>query len=68
MQMSMLKIILEFLEFLQKKIKKSKIIIDKGFERSEVADAYGMLKGGEVSMPPHLQIKYTANQVWHKSK
>lgn len=50
------------LEFLQNKIKKSKIIIDKGFERSEVADACSILKGGEVSMPPHLQIKYTANQ------
>ena len=51
------------LEFLQKKIKKSKIIIDKGFERSEVASACDILKsGGEVSMPSHLQIKYTANQ------
>ena len=46
------------------KIKKSKIIIDKGFERSEVSDACGILKsGGEVLCPPpHLQIKYTANQ------
>lgn len=36
------------------KIKKSKIIIDKGFERSEVSDACGILKsGGEVLCPPH---------------
>ena len=35
------------------KIKKSKIIIDKGFERSEVSDACGILKsGGEVLCPP----------------
>lgn len=50
-------------EFLKDKISKSKIIINKGFERSEVAGACDILKsGGEVSKPSHLQIKYTANQ------
>lgn len=50
-------------EFLKDKINKSKIIINKGFERSEVAGACDILKsGGEVSKPSHLQIKYTANQ------
>lgn len=50
-------------EFLKDKINKSKIIINKGFEHSEVAGACDILKsGGEVSKPSHLQIKYTANQ------
>lgn len=42
-------------ENIKNEIKKSKIIIDSGFERSEVAGAYGILEsGGEVSMPPTL--------------
>lgn len=50
-------------ENIKNEIKKSKIIIDRGFERSEVAGACDILEsGGEVSMPSHLQIKYTANQ------
>ena len=50
-------------ENIKNEIKKSKIIIDRGFERSEVAGACDILKsGGEVSKPSHLQIKYTANQ------
>ena len=48
---------------IQNKIKISKIIYDKGFERSEVAGVSDILEsGGEVSKPSDLQIKYTANQ------
>ena len=48
---------------IRSKIGKSKIIVNTGFERSEVAGACDMLEsGGEVSKPSHLQIKYTANQ------
>ena len=51
------------LENVKNEIKNSKIIINKGFERSEVAGACDILEsGGEVSKPSHLQIKYTANQ------
>jgi len=50
-------------ENIKKKIEESKIIVDNGFERSEVAGACDTLEsGGEVSKPSHLQIKYTANQ------
>lgn len=42
---------------------KSKVIVNRGFEGSEVAGACDILQsGGEVSKPSHLQIKYTANQ------
>lgn len=48
---------------IKNEIAKSKIILDRGFERSEVAGACDILQsGGEVSKPSHLQIKYTANQ------
>ena len=42
---------------------KSKVIVNRGFECSEVAGVCDILEsGGEVSKPSHLQIKYTANQ------
>lgn len=48
---------------IKNEIKKSKIIYNNGFERSEVAGVCDILEsGGEVSKPSHLQIKYTANQ------
>lgn len=48
---------------IKNEIKRSKIIYNKGFERSEVAGACDILEsGGEVSKPSHLQIKYTTNQ------
>lgn len=50
-------------ENIRNEINRSKIIINTGFERSEVAGACDILEsGGEVSKPSHLQIKYTANQ------
>lgn len=53
---------------IQNEIERSKIIYNKGFQRSEVAGACDILEsGGEVSKPSHLQIKYTANQDFGKN-
>ena len=50
-------------ENIKNELRRSKIIYDNGFERSEVAGASDILEsGGEVSKPSDLQIKYTANQ------
>lgn len=48
--------------------KGTKVIYNKGFQRSEVAGASDILEsGGEVSKPSDLQIKYTANQDFGKN-